>query len=103
VTSPSITSIFSLMPDSSRESMADYFRAHGVIVLQLYQPESRFWLFQCLEAVLFASVGGRAARSYDLVDSPCQSGPMWIPPGWTGYCRPATAFAVSSTTSRPGV
>jgi ABC-type transport system involved in multi-copper enzyme maturation permease subunit len=35
-------------------STADYLRAHGVIVLQSYQPESRFGLFQGLEASLFA-------------------------------------------------
>jgi hypothetical protein len=34
-------------------SFADYMRAHGVVVLQLYQPESRFWLFQSMEAALF--------------------------------------------------
>jgi len=34
-------------------SFADYMRAHGVVVLQLYQPESRFWLFQGMEAALF--------------------------------------------------
>jgi hypothetical protein len=34
-------------------SVDDYFRAHGVIVLQVYQPESRFWLFQGIEAALF--------------------------------------------------
>lgn len=34
-------------------SVDDYFRAHGVIVLQLYQPESRFWLFQGIEAARF--------------------------------------------------
>jgi hypothetical protein len=34
-------------------SVSDYFRAHGIIVLQVYQPESRFWLFQEIEAVLF--------------------------------------------------
>jgi hypothetical protein len=33
---------------------ADYLLAHGVVVLQMYQPESRFWLFQSLEAGLFA-------------------------------------------------
>ena len=34
-------------------SLADYLRAHDVIALQIYQPESRFWLFQSLEALLF--------------------------------------------------
>jgi ABC-2 family transporter protein len=34
-------------------SFADYMRAHGVVVLQLYQPESRFWLFQGMEGALF--------------------------------------------------
>jgi hypothetical protein len=34
-------------------STGDYLRAHGVVVYQLYQPESRFWLFQNLEAGLF--------------------------------------------------
>lgn len=34
-------------------SLADYMRAHGVVVLQLYQPEGRFWLFQSMEAALF--------------------------------------------------
>lgn len=34
-------------------SLADYMRAHGVVVLQLYQPEGRFWLFQSTEAALF--------------------------------------------------
>lgn len=34
-------------------SMSDYLRAHGVIVLRLYQPGSRFWLFQSMEAGLF--------------------------------------------------
>lgn len=37
-------------------SMGDYLRAHGVIVYQLYQPESRFWLFQRLEAGLFIAL-----------------------------------------------
>ena len=34
-------------------SVDDYFRAHGIIVLQVYQPESRFWPFQGIEAGLF--------------------------------------------------
>lgn len=34
-------------------SVNDYFQAHGIIVLQMYQPESRFWLFQGIEAALF--------------------------------------------------
>ncbi len=34
-------------------SVDDYFRAHGVILLQVYQPESRFWLFQSIEAGMF--------------------------------------------------
>lgn len=38
----------------SQPFTADYLREHGVIVLQIFQPESRFWLFQNLEAVLFA-------------------------------------------------
>jgi hypothetical protein len=34
-------------------SSGEYLRAHGVVLLQLYQPESRFWLFQNLEGTLF--------------------------------------------------
>jgi ABC-type transport system involved in multi-copper enzyme maturation permease subunit len=37
-------------------SVGDYLRAHGVIAYQLYQPESRFWLFQNLEAGLFLTL-----------------------------------------------
>ena len=37
-------------------SVGDYLRAHGVVVYQLYQPESRFWLFQNLEAGLFIAL-----------------------------------------------
>jgi hypothetical protein len=37
-------------------SMADYLRAHGVVQLYIYQPESRFWLFQSLEAALFLTL-----------------------------------------------
>lgn len=37
-------------------SMGDYLRAHGVVLLQLYQPESRYWLFQSLEATLFVAL-----------------------------------------------
>lgn len=37
-------------------SVGDYLRAHGVIAYQLYQPESRFWLFQSLEAGLFLTM-----------------------------------------------
>jgi hypothetical protein len=37
-------------------SLGDYMRAHGVVVLQAYQPESRFWLFQGMEAGLFVAL-----------------------------------------------
>lgn len=37
-------------------SVDDYFRAHGIIVLQVYQPESRFWPFQGIEAGLFVGL-----------------------------------------------
>jgi ABC-type transport system involved in multi-copper enzyme maturation permease subunit len=37
-------------------SMGDYLRAHGLIAYQLYQPESRFWLFQNLEGGLFLTL-----------------------------------------------
>jgi hypothetical protein len=37
-------------------SSGEYLRAHGVVLLQLYQPESRFWLFQNLEGTLFLAV-----------------------------------------------
>lgn len=41
---------------SLQGSVGDYLRAHGVIAYQLYQPESRFWLFQNLEAALFLTM-----------------------------------------------
>jgi hypothetical protein len=37
-------------------SLGDYMRAHGVVVLEAYQPESRFWLFQGMEAGLFVAL-----------------------------------------------
>jgi ABC-type transport system involved in multi-copper enzyme maturation permease subunit len=37
-------------------TLDDYFRAHGVVTIQLYQPESRFWLFQSMEAGLFVAL-----------------------------------------------
>lgn len=37
-------------------SFSDYMRAHGVVVLYVYQPESRFWLFQSFEAALFITL-----------------------------------------------
>jgi len=36
-------------------SIGDYLRTHGVILLQSYQPASRFWPFQSIEALLFLS------------------------------------------------
>ena len=41
---------------ADRAIVSDYMRAHGVIVLQIYQPESRFWIFQSLEASLFVAM-----------------------------------------------
>jgi hypothetical protein len=32
-------------------------RDHGVVVLQLYQPGYRFWLFQSIEAAIFTVLG----------------------------------------------
>jgi hypothetical protein len=37
-------------------SVGDYLRAHGVIAYQLYQPESRFWFFQNLEAGMLLTI-----------------------------------------------
>jgi hypothetical protein len=37
-------------------SVSDYLRAHGVVELYIYQPESRFWVFQSIEALLFISL-----------------------------------------------
>ena len=45
-----------LMASALPGSLGDYMRAHGVVVMQLYQPESRFWLFQGMEAGLFVTL-----------------------------------------------
>ena len=37
-------------------SLSDYLRARGVVELYVYQPESRFWLFQSFEAGLFIAL-----------------------------------------------
>lgn len=37
-------------------SLGDYLRAHGVVLLNIYQPENRFWLFQSFEAALFVAL-----------------------------------------------
>ena len=37
-------------------SVGDYLREHGVIAYHLYQPQSRFWPFQNLEAGLFLTM-----------------------------------------------
>jgi hypothetical protein len=39
-------------------SLADYLRAHGIAQLYVYQPESRFWLFQSFETALFLALAG---------------------------------------------
>jgi hypothetical protein len=41
-------------------SLGDYMRTHGVVVLSIYQPENRFWLFQGMEAGLFIVLAAAA-------------------------------------------
>jgi hypothetical protein len=41
-------------------SLGDYMQAHGVVVLSIYQPENRFWLFQGMEAGMFIVLAAAA-------------------------------------------
>jgi hypothetical protein len=37
-------------------SLGECLHNHGVLALQQYQPESRFWLFQGIEAAVFVAL-----------------------------------------------
>lgn len=43
-------------PTGGGTFLADCLREHGIRVIQLYQPESRFWLFQAVEATIFLAL-----------------------------------------------
>src|SRR5436309_1559806 len=57
---------------STPASLDHCIRAHGFLNVDVFQPASRFWLFQGLEAAILRRTGRCAARARRLVGAPAR-------------------------------